>query len=168
MPGYVIHIATAQEYLKKHEKEYSIDFIRGTIKPDLTDDKSKTHYGKSPAYTSLNAFANNNKIDTDFNKGFFLHLVTDYLFYNKYLEKLEKPQLYYDYDFTNKHLKEKYNVELLEEIKDKVFFETGKPQILTFELACKVIDEISAMDLDEIYNEAKRNDNKWNKYKKLV
>ena len=27
MPGYVIHIATAQEYLKKHEKEYSIDFI---------------------------------------------------------------------------------------------------------------------------------------------
>ena len=65
-------------------------------------------------------------------------------------------------------MKEKYNVELLEEIKDKVFFETGKPQILTFELACKVIDEISEMDLDEIYNEAKRNDNKWNKYKKLV
>ncbi len=168
MPGYVIHIATAQEYLKKHRKEYSIDFINGTIAPDLTNDKQKTHYGKSPAYTSLNAFATSNKIDTDYNKGFFLHLVTDYLFYNKYLEKIEKPQLYYDYDFTNKSLKEKYNVELLEEIEDKVFFKNGKPQILTFELACKVIDEISEMDLDEIYNEAKRNNNKWNKYKKLV
>lgn len=55
MPGYVIHIATAQEYLKKHRKEYSIDFINGTIAPDLTNDKQKTHYGKSPAYTSLNA-----------------------------------------------------------------------------------------------------------------
>ena len=65
-------------------------------------------------------------------------------------------------------MKDKYNVELLEEIEDKVFLKNGKPQILTFELACKVIDEISETDLDEIYNEAKRNDNKWNKYKKLV
>ena len=29
MPGYVIHIATAQEYLKKHEKEYCIDWHDG-------------------------------------------------------------------------------------------------------------------------------------------
>lgn len=168
MPGYVIHIATAQEYLKKHEKEYSIDFIKGTIAPDLTDDKQKTHYGKSPAYTSLNNYVKLNKIDTDFNKGFFLHLITDYLFYNKYLEKIEKPQLYYDYDFTNGDLVKKYDVKLLKEIESKVFFENGIPQILTLDLASKVIDEVSELNLEQVYEEAKNNSNKWNKYKKLV
>ena len=168
MPGYVIHIATAQEYLKKHEKEYSIDFIKGTIAPDLTDDKQKTHYGKSPAYTSLNTYVKLNKIDTDFNKGFFLHLITDYLFYNKYLEKIEKPQLYYDYDFTNGDLVKKYDVKLLKEIESKVFFENGIPQILTLDLASKVIDEVSELNLEQVYEEAKNNSNKWNKYKKLV
>lgn len=168
MPGYVIHIATAQEYLKKQKKEYSIDFIKGTIAPDLTDDKQKTHYGKSPAYTSLNNYVKLNKIDTDFNKGFFLHLITDYLFYNKYLEKIEKPQLYYDYDFTNGDLVEKYDVKLLKEIESKVFFENGIPKILTLDLASKVIDEVSELNLEQVYEEAKNNSNKWNKYKKLV
>ena len=54
MPGYVIHIAIAQEYLKKHlKKEEKEEFINGVIAPDLTKIKSETHYGKSPAYTNL-------------------------------------------------------------------------------------------------------------------
>ena len=47
MPGYVVHIAIAQEYLKKHNMKYSKDFIMGSVAPDFTSDKSKTHYGKS-------------------------------------------------------------------------------------------------------------------------
>ena len=53
MPGYIIHIATAQEYLRKHKKEFSEEFIEGTIAPDFTNDKSKTHYGKSPDRKSV-------------------------------------------------------------------------------------------------------------------
>ena len=47
MPGYVIHIAVAQEYQKKHHCKCSIEFIKGTVAPDFTDDNFeeilKTH-----------------------------------------------------------------------------------------------------------------------------
>ena len=168
MPGYVVHIAIAQEYLKKHRKNFSKDFIEGSIHPDLTSNKTKTHYGKSPAYTSLKDFLQKNQIDNDFNQGCFLHLVTDYLFYNYYLERFEKPQIYDDYDFTNKDLVAKYNVILPDKVKDKVFFKEGISKILTLELAYKIIDEISNLDLEEIEKEVRENNKKWNKYKNIV
>ena len=168
MPGYIVHIATAKEYLRKKKTKIEEDFIQGAIAPDLTDDKSKTHYGKSSAYTNLKKFLDNNKIDTDFNKGFFLHLVTDYLFYNYYLESLEKPQIYNDYDYTNKSIIEKYNLTIPENVKDKVFFKEGIPKILTLELAYKVIEEISSMDLEKIKQEVLGNNPKWNTYKNIV
>ena len=102
MPGYVIQLAVAKEYLRKNKKELNKDFLKGSIAPDLTTDKTKTHYGKSPAYTNLSKSLKQNKLESDYDKGAFLHLVTDYLFYNKYLEKLEKPQIYKDYDYYGK------------------------------------------------------------------
>lgn len=47
MAGYVIHIAVAQEYLRKcKKKEENIEkFINGVIYPDSVQDKSLTHYG---------------------------------------------------------------------------------------------------------------------------
>ena len=108
MPGFVIHIAIGQEYLRKHNLNYSKEFIKGIVAPDFTSDKSKTHYGKSPRYTNLKKFLDNNKIDTDYNKGFFLHLITDYLFYNYYVTKIGKDGLYNDYDLTNKDIIQKF------------------------------------------------------------
>lgn len=168
MPGFVVHLAIAQEYLKKHNKEYSQDFLNGSIEPDFTSDKSKTHYGKSPAYTNLENFLMKNDIEEDFNQGYFLHLVSDYLFYNHYLDRLEKPQIYDDYDFTNKSIIQKYNVEIPDKIKDRIFFKEGTPKILTLELAYKIIDEISYMDLEVIKKEVLNNDKKWNTYKNIV
>lgn len=168
MPGYVVHIAIAQEYLKKHEKDFSQDFILGVIAPDFTDDKSRTHYGKSPAYTNLGSFLKNNEINSYFQQGYFLHLVTDYLFYNYYVENFKKPQIYDDYDFTNEFLINKYNVTLPEQVKDKVFFKSGNPQILTLPFACKFIDEISSLTLEEIEKEIKTNNSKWNYYKNII
>lgn len=168
MPGYIMHLAIAQEYLKKHNKKFLQDFILGSIEPDFTAVKSETHYGKSPAYTNLKEYLKNNKINTDFNQGYFLHLVTDYLFYNYYLNEIRKPQIYDDYDITNMPLIEKYKVILPEKIKDKISYKTGTAQILTFPLACKVIDEISNLTLEEIEKEVMNNLNKWNYYKKLV
>lgn len=168
MPGYIIHIATAQEYLRKHNREFSEEFIEGTIAPDFTNDKSKTHYGKSPAYTNLNDFLQNNSIDTDFNKGYFLHLITDYLFYNKYLTKISKPQIYDDYDFTNKDVIEKYNIIIPQNVKDKVFFKKGKPKLLSLELIYKLIEEVSNLNFEDIQKEIKNNNPIWNSYKNLV
>ena len=168
MPGYVIHIAIAQEYLRKNKMNYSEEFIKGAIAPDLTDKKSETHYGKSPAYTNLNNFLMKNKLDSDYMKGFFLHLIVDYLFYNKYLYKLEKPQIYYDYDYTNKELIEKYNVKLLDCIKPYVCYKEGEPKILTIDLACCIIDEISELNIEQVQDEVKNNNSRWNYYKNLV
>ena len=69
-------------------------------------------------------------------KDIFLHLVTDYLFYNKLLEVTSK-DIYNDYDILNSILIEKYNVKILEKIKDKVFFKDGDTKILSKELAEK-------------------------------
>jgi hypothetical protein len=168
MPGYVVHIAIAQEYLKKHKKVFSQDFILGCIQPDFTEDKSKSHYGKSPAYTNLGNFLKENNIDSDFKQGYFLHLVTDYLFYNYYVEGFKKPQIYDDYDFTNDFLIQKYNVILPEQVKDKVFFKKGTPQILPLSLACKFIDEISSLTLENIKKEINDNNSKWNYYKNII
>ena len=168
MPSYVVHLATAQEYLRKHNREFSQEFMLGSIEPDFTTDKSKTHYGKSPAYTNLRNYLESNKIDTDFNQGYFLHLVTDYLFYNYYLDKLKKPEIFDDYDIISKPIIEKYNVVLPQKVKEITTFKTGKTKILSLELAYKVIDEVSDLTLEEIEKEVMNNLDKWNYYKRLV
>lgn len=168
MPGFVVHIAIAQEYLRKHKKDFSQDFILGSIAPDFDSDKSKSHYGKSPAYTNLGNFLQSNTPSTDFEQGYFLHLVTDYLFYNYYVENFRKPQIFDDYDFTNEALIKKYNVILPDQVKDKVFFKNGTPEILTLPLACKIIDEISELTLEEIEKEINKNNQKWNYYKNII
>ena len=163
MPGYVIHIATAQEYLKKHNSvENEEEFIKGVIFPDSTSDKSTTHYGRSSGHSNIGKFLKSNKINTSFNRGYFLHLITDYLFYNYYLDKFSK-DIYNDYDIINARLMEKYNVNLPIDVKDRVFFFFFLTKVLNYNLACKVIDEISNLDIDIIAKES--NDKKWNTYK---
>ena len=168
MPGYVIHIAIAQQYLKKHKLNYSKEFIRGSIMPDLTRDKSKSHYGKSPAYTNLKSFLLENDLNSDMEKGKFLHLITDYLFYNHYLEVFSKPEIYDDYDISNKILIEKYDVQLIDEVKDTVKFKSGNLKILSYSLLFKMIDEVSKLDLGKVKNEVMNNNNKWSNYKNIV
>ena len=108
MAGYVIHLAVAESYIKKHEddiKDYN-RFIEGVIFPDSISDKSITHYGEKSSKTDLKAFLEDNKIDNDYNKGYFLHLVTDYIFYNKLLKYFSK-DIYNDYDILNEKLQKK-------------------------------------------------------------
>lgn len=168
MPGYVIHIAVAQEYQKKHHCKCSIEFIKGTVAPDFTDDKQKTHYGVSPVYTNLKRFLESNKLSNDYSKGYFLHLVADYLFYNYYLDKIDKKQIHTDYDYINDSLIKKYDVKLINEVKEKVHFKEGTPKILSIDLACKFIDEVSELNLSDIKKEVMDNNSKWNYYKKLI
>lgn len=67
------------------------------------------------------SFLKDKNVNNSFNRGYFLHLLTDYLFYNKYVDRMTK-DMYNDYDITNKKLIDKYNVELPNEIKGSVFF----------------------------------------------
>lgn len=166
MAGYVIHLAIAEEYLKKHKdvKEDYDEFIKGVIYPDSVKDKSLTHYGIKSSKVILKDFLQDNEINNSYMRGYFLHLITDYLFYNKYLEKFTK-DIYNDYDILNKRLIEKYNVVLPENIQNNVFYEDGETKILTMELAIKIIDEISDLNLNAVEKEIRKNpnDEKWSK-----
>ncbi|MCF0124510.1 MAG: hypothetical protein HUJ68_01930, partial [Clostridia bacterium] len=143
MPGYVIHLSVAQEYLKKHKnkKEDYNSFIEGVLYPDSVSDKSLTHYGVKSSKSNLFEYIKHNKIDTSFYRGYFLHLLTDYMFYNRYIDTMIKDIMYNDYDLLNSMLIEKYKVKIPEKIKDKIFFkEEGDLKILSKQLVIEFID----------------------------
>lgn len=168
MPGYVIHLAVAEEYLKKHkerQEEYN-EFINGVIFPDSIKDKLTTHYGEKSSVSNLYEFLKVNKIETSFKRGYFLHLLTDYLFYNKYVDRMSK-DMYNDYDILNKTLIEKYDVKLPESVKESVLFKEGALVILSLELITKMIDDISNMDLDIIEKEVYKDPIKWTTMRSL-
>ena len=77
MPGFVIHIAIAKEYERKHKNEIknTEEFIKGAIAPDYisitnpNENKNKTHYGIWGDWTSdnqeihLNEFLEDKKVN---------------------------------------------------------------------------------------------------------
>ena len=84
MPGYVIHIAVATEYIRKFGTSDEAKFIEGTLAPDLlaVGGKAKTHYSKSTSdKTDLGEFLRSNEIHSSYMEGYFLHLIADFLFY---------------------------------------------------------------------------------------
>ena len=107
-------------------------------------------------------------LSTELNKGEFVHLITDYLFYNHYLEFFSKKDIYNDYDISNKSIIEKYNVKLLDEIKDTVFLKEGEMKVLNLPLIYKLIDEISDIDLETVKKEVLDDNEKWTYYKNIV
>lgn len=144
MPGYAIHLAIGEKYAKKNNIQDKKGFIEGIIKPDLME-KEKSHYLDKNRVPKLEEFLKHVPIDTDYNKGYFLHLVTDYLFYTKFLQGFSE-EIYHDYNKLNKYLIEKYNIHIPPEIQSIVEFEDGKPQILDKDSLCKFIDAISQID----------------------
>ena len=168
MAGYVIHLAVAEEYLRKHKnkgEEYE-EFIKGVIYPDSIVPKSKTHYGKESSLSNVFEFLKVNKINNSFNRGYFLHLLTDYLFYNRYIDHTSK-DIYNDYDILNKRLIEKYNVKITKNIAKHASFKSGDLVIITEDLIDKLIRDISEMDIDEISSKIMKNPKEWTKMRKL-
>ena len=167
MPGYVIHLAVAKEYLNKNKENNEDEFIEGVIFPDSVKDKSLTHYGKGSSYSNLYEFLKDKDIDTSFNRGHFLHLLTDYLFYNRYIDTFSK-DIYNDYDLLNGKLIEKYDIQLPDKVKDNVFFiDEGELKILSMEIIDKLIYDISIMIIDEIAKDIFKEPEKWTKIREL-
>lgn len=169
MPGYVIHLAVAERYLKKHlnKQENYKEFIEGVIFPDSEENKEKTHYGNGSSNSNLYKFLQEHKLDNSFNRGYFLHLLTDYLFYNHYIDSFSKV-LYDDYDMLNKELINEYEIKLPEKIEKFVYYKEGNDfKILNRELAHIVVKEISELDIDEIAKEVIEKPEKWTKIRPL-
>ena len=166
MAGYVIHIAIAEQYLNKHKSkvENYNEFIKGVIAPDDVTDKSLTHYGANSSKTNLYKYLEENEINSSYNRGYFLHLLTDYLFYNKYLKDVSE-DIYNDYDILNLYLIEKYNIKIPEKVKNIVSYKNGNTKILNKELVDLLINEISNLNIDDIVTEIKSNPIKWTKFR---
>ncbi len=175
MPGFTIHIAIGKQYIAKHEREIkdTPKFMKGVIAPDLDDtmtqitrDKLKTHYGMwCNSENNFRKFFNDEKVDIneDFWKGYFLHLLTDYYFYNNQFreeteESIRKGDLLYkDYDCLNFELIEKYKIEIKENISQYMNVEktNERPKYLEKEKVIDFIEEISSLDLKELIEKMK-------------
>lgn len=171
MPGYIIHMAIAKQYAKKHNSEIrnEDEFIKGVIAPDMNEkldgpakDKSKTHYGKWGKYevtTYIDKFLEDTKInmEQDFWKGYFLHLITDHYFYNKHFKEEHQEMIknndrfYYDYDCLNKELIEEYklNINISAKIKKYINIYNEEPKYLKKSKIVNFIDAISNIDIQE-------------------
>jgi len=176
MPGFTIHIATAKQYIEKHNLEIKNEeeFIKGVIAPDLNkelnglpEDKSKTHYGKWGKYevtTYIDQFLNDSNVDIskDFWKGYFLHLLTDYYFYNKIFKQEHQEiiknndRFYYDYDCLNESLIKRYKIDLFDNIKKYMNSYNDKPKYLKEDKVINFIEEISNMSIQEKVDIIKR------------
>lgn len=158
MPGYVIHLAVGKVYSQNNKIKDLENFQKGIIAPDMEEDKAKSHYGPYSSSPGLDKFINEKGIENSFNEGYFLHLLTDYYFYNKFLDEW-KPGIYDDYDKLNEEMIKKYRIELPEEIKNKVNFRQGELVILDKEKIYKFIDSVGRINIRDIIAK-KENDNR--------
>ena len=153
-----------QKNKHKNQIEDYNKFIEGVIYPDSVSDKSITHYGEKSSKANLKEFLLENNIEDSYNKGYFLHLVTDYLFYNKFLDYFTK-DIYNDYDILNKYLKEKYDVDIPKKVEKNVFYKEGKLKILNLDDTIEFINMVSNYDLHEIKNLVLKDDKYWTTFK---
>ena len=154
MPGYVIHLAVAKVYEKKNGIKDIKKFEQGVIAPDQNKNKLISHYGPDSSHPGLEKCLSQKGIEDEFDEGYFLHLVTDYLFYNKFLEKFDN-RIYDDYDKLNASLIKRYNIVLPPEIVDVVKKKEGEPVILDENELCRFIDFVGNLDIRTLVAEKK-------------
>jgi len=190
MANLYTHLAIAKKYIEKHpgKIENAQSFYDGNVMPDLVDEKGKesTHYGNRDERkdllkrmrnkVGLFEFLQNNKLDTDLNRGRFLHLYTDWEYYNNllaadYLSTVCLEQFQIDHIYTcivhSKHVRDKYSVTYCissfeKEINDAIArwrrmdierWGDAGPQgklILSLEQIEDFIERISSVNLDEL------------------
>ena len=140
-----IHLAIAKKYAEKNHNIKNLEeFYIGAVAPDIADNTDISHFSNNMNCSKnniidffhkkvmLNKYLEKNEIINDYDKGYFLHLVTDYLFFNYFFAKNYLINttyqefyinLYYSYDLIENYLKQKYNISYLslpKEIKQKV------------------------------------------------
>lgn len=191
MASFNIHLAIAIEYIKKNRIKNNEKFFFGIVEPDLVEDKKKTHYTgytekddldrhlKEKVNLKLYLQSNSNLLKDedkqDYQKGIFLHLITDYYFYNDFFDKdyiqnttyqTFVEDLYYSYNLTNNYLEKKYNIfqnvpkdlqqrinnDIKEVLNSKNFDNTIGTNILPYDKLDKFIKEISNINLEQYKN----------------
>lgn len=183
MASFQIHLAVAKVYFENHTIKNCQEFIKGILDPDFAIDKDISHYSDSNRGTTLKSHLESkvnikkylieNKINSDYKKGEFLHLLTDYEFFHhffeeEYIKNISYDDyckdLYYSYVETNQLLKELYPLSL-EEFQERIDYEIEKNQkekesnnyignnILPKDKLNKFINHLGTINLEEARKE---------------
>ena len=168
MPCFSVHIACANEFMKKNKIVDHNMFIQGVIDVDLTEDRLESHYSNTSDKSDLKYFLKNrvsidkylskNKITSDYDRGYFFHLLTDYYFYTSFFKKEFiskithdefKRILYHDYDAINDYIKNKYSVVFPDCIKKYDCSSSDKPLVLIYEDLDSFIEKMGNIKLED-------------------
>ena len=170
-----MHMSCAYQYLKHNSSEETEDFIKGTIAPDLSNNKLLSHFGCEEEAKTVKQMltykidivkaAKNIKLNCSYNKAYFLHLLCDDLFYNFiYSPNFEeigidkiKQYLYNDYDTTTFYLINKYKINLPKEVCAIAKMREGESKILPHKVADLFINHISKINLLDAHNQIIKN-----------
>lgn len=166
-----IHLAIAKKYLETHTTLNYRDIIAGTLYPDAVDNNDESHYtdlnrdddnvSHVRGKVNLYSFLQDHEYLNDFELGWFLHLITDYLFFEEcfdteYLLENSYEQfckdLYFAYNYLNLYLSEKYNITEDDYIDYPSEYYSGFPYeecILSRDLIDTFINRVSSMDLEK-------------------
>ncbi len=152
MPSSIIHVCLAKEYARKHKVKNEKEFVAGTIYPDHVPIKGETHYSDYySSDTNLYQFLLDKKLDSSFNEGYFLHLLADCIFYNKYFpnhRKKERSQLMNDFHILSTKLIQKYEVlRIPKEVQKDIRVQEGETVEYHYEKVIQSIEEISNYEL---------------------
>lgn len=186
MPSFNIHLAIAKRYMDKHNDiKDKLSFYKGSIAPDLVDDKKISHYTplnrESRCYSTyllkkviLSDYLKENEIKTDYDKGIFLHLIADKLFFLNFFDinMLDKSvpkeflkKLYYSYDllndYLNKHYVNIYDIfdnRKLDDIFEKYKQNTKQEIVIEKDRIIEFIEKVSDIDLEEYKNKVLNDD----------
>lgn len=175
MASLMIHLLIAQEYCKKHKIEDVEAFLQGNLAPDLVPVKWPTHYSKTRTNKThlesivnkvdLPAFCAANDISSDFNKGQFLHLLADVVFFKQYLahnenylafdnanQLLIQKVLYRDYHRINDWLMRTHKDLRLDLIPDDMKERRRDDmEIVSKEAISKIVEYCTDINLDRAY-----------------
>ncbi len=94
MASLILHESIGELYCEKNNISDRENLLYGNIAPDiLSSNKEQNHYVSHSEYTTpfdaikgrvnLTEFCKDKAIITPYLKGYFLHLVTDYIFYER-------------------------------------------------------------------------------------
>ena len=177
MPGLTIHYVVALQSAKKNNIKNMQEYVDGSFYPDFyqkqqshyTDiTKTKNRIDELIYKVDLLPIPQNHNIITDHEKGLFLHLLTDYLFYHELCVKKYKKDnnfmqclnaLGQEYTRMNKALFDIYNFGN-DYIKDEYmqFFNIPQdnPQYFTKEELKNFIDHCANLNLEEEYENIKK------------
>lgn len=162
MPSLVMYLAVAKKYMEKHSEENEEEFIEGILAPDrrinLTSEKAKLHYGEKTSHRpDLNRYYHEQGLESSYNRGYFLNLITDYLFYNKYLQEYSA-DIYDDYKKMNSRIIDKYNLSIPEDIENQVDIVDGEIKVINENEVYKFIETVGQLDLEQYKEQIKETD----------